>query len=761
MYEAPDVEMKKRVNLGLRAVFAVFVAAIIWRLAVLCIVQNERYQTLANGYHFSSLTVTANRGTIFDRNDKILAQSSTVYKVYIDPWLFRESDLENKRKSEEEKQARSIRNRENPPYRAADINSFKNEVAEFSAQQLEISAESVHEDMARNIRYVVLKSQVEKRIADEIMQYMVDNRIGGIRIEQDSKRYYPKDELAAAVIGIVDGDGSGILGIESYYNEYLTGTDGRVISAKDANGNEMPYRYQRSFEAKSGNSVYLTLDSTLQYYVEKHLTDMVNFYGVTERACGIMMNVKTGEILAMATVPGFDLNEPRRLTNEAMAKQMELHYDHELYYKELYAQWRNKAIQETYTPGSVFKVVTAAAVLEEQLATFSSSFSCNGSLNVAGRDISCHRTSGHGTQGFKDALKNSCNPAFMEMGRRLGADIFFDYFKAFGLHEKTGIDLPGEVSSIYHDESMGPVELATCAFGQANAITPIEMVAAYAAVINGGRLMTPYVVDRVVDKDGNVVRKNTPAIRRQVISERASDMMRDSLEYVVNRNGDSNAYIKGYHIGGKSGTSQKIGQYTDNDMQYVASYGCFAPADNPEIVLLVLADEPRTGNYYGSVVAAPVARKILEEALPYLGYYPAYTQEELAALNITVPNVEGVHLDAAVTALINSGLKAVTVGNGPTVVAQVPRRQSSIPRGSTVILYTEQNLEEELAIVPNVVGMSLADANLTLTENYLNYTGAFTPNTRAVVQTQSHEPGRRVPKGTVIELQFVINEDSD
>jgi stage V sporulation protein D (sporulation-specific penicillin-binding protein) len=491
---------------------------------------------------------------------------------------------------------------------------------------------------------------------------------------------------------------------------------------------------------------------------------MVTQHRVTERAAGIMMNAKTGEILAMATVPGFNPNEPYTITNTEIAEyltKLQGTPKSNAYFTELYAQWKNKAVHETYIPGSVFKVVTASATLEEQLADFNTSFNCPGMTIVSGVTIRCHRTSGHGTQVFKDALKNSCNPAFMEMGRRLGADKFYTYFKAFGMHEKTGIDLPGETSSIhYKAEDMGSVELATCAFGQGNKVTPIELVTAYAAVVNGGNLMTPYVVDRIVDNEGNVVLKNNPTVKRQAISEQTSAMMRESLEYVVNTNA-GNAYIKGYHIGGKSGTSEKIDLVgSDTQMQYVASYGCFAPADNPEIILLVIADEPRGGEHFGSMIAAPCAKKILEEALPYLGFYPQYTQAELAALNVTVPNVVGATIDTAIASLTNSNLKFQTVGKGTTVIKQVPAKFSSMPKDGTVILYTERNFKEEEVVVPNVKSRTLGEANKILTDSGLNYTG-LSMNPTATVQQQSPEPGTRVPKGTIIELTFMTTNHED
>lgn len=765
MSDSPTAKMKRRTNrVVLLGLFAL-AFAIIMQLFDTAITNNVKYQNLANRYHFGSITISANRGTIYDSNNKVLAQSATVFKVFIDPSLFRD-EMERVQGREESKKAKALK--EGIEYEMRSAEQVKAEIVDFLAKKLEIDESKIYDAIEANTQYRVLKTQVEKKIADEITQYMIDNGINSIKIEEDTKRYYPKNELAATVIGFTNADGVGQYGVEAYYDEYLAGVDGKVISAMDANGDEMPYKYSKTFDAQPGNSVYLTIDSTLQYYLEKNLNEMVITHQVEERACGIIMNAKTGAILAMANWPSFNLNEPYEITDQKVVeelKKLEGDAYHEARMTELYSQWKNKAISEIYIPGSVFKVVTSASALEEKVITLDSTFHCTGAhVVVPGTaPIHCWKTSGHGSQDFKEALKNSCNPAFMQIGGLLGANKFFEYFEAFGLTQKTGIDLPGEASSFYQGlDGMGPVELASSSFGQTNKITPIEMLNAYAAAINGGYLLTPYVVDKVVDNDGNVILKNQTVIKRQVVSNQTSEMMRESLEYVVNNNGGSNAYIKGYHIGGKSGTSEKLDMYDKDNMRYISSYVCFAPANDPEIIMLIMADEPMGGEYYGSVVAVPYARKILEEALPYLGYYPEYTEEELATLDVTTPLLVNKAVIDAQATLADLGLEAEIVGNGERVVAQVPIKNSKIPRGARVILYTEENYEEEMVTVPDVIGMNLARANETLSSKGLNYVlaGASTQRETAVVQSQSYPPGTKVSKGTIVELTFVIHDQS-
>ncbi len=790
MADKPTIQMKKRTNRFILIGMMAFAGAIIAQLFKLSIVDNSFYQEKANEYHFGEISISANRGSIYDANGVILAQSATVYKIFMDPDLFR-SELE-KKKENAEAQQKQIANGELPSgtvVKTAD--QVQEEIISFLAEKLEIKEETVRSAMEENTQYKILKTQVEKPVADEIIAFMDENSLNSIQIEEDTKRYYPQDELAASVIGFTNGDGDGQYGIEYQYDDYLSGTDGKVISAKDAYGNEMPYRYAKTYEAQDGNSVYLTIDRTLQYSLEKNLEETVSQFEIEDRACGIIMNAKTGAILAMATAPGFNLNEPSEVPdlqiaqaaqdmelldidkNEVIKKDNAKSYLDQLTEEQLdeayvaarEQQWKNKAITELYIPGSVFKVVTSSAALEEKAISVNDSFDCTGALVVVeGTDpIHCWKTSGHGLQTFTEAITHSCNPAFMEIGRRLGAESFFNYFKAFGLTERTGIDLPAEATSYYQGlNGMGAVELASCSFGQTNKVTPIEMITAYAAVINGGELVTPYVVSKIVDTDGNVVLTNEKTVKRQVISADTSKIMCETLETVAIENG---AYIKGYHVGGKSGTSEKLDEYagTDEDpMRYVASYCCFAPADDPEIIMLIMADEPMSGEYYGSKVAVPCSRKVMEEILPYLGYYPEYTDEEAENLDVSVPFVEDLSLEDTKKAVEEKGLTCQVVGEGDTVCGQMPITGSVVAQGCTVVLYTENNYKPEYVEVPDLSGYGLSDANYILTNMGLNFIagGASTDSSSAVVQSQSEPAGSKVPVGTVIELTFGVNDQS-
>ncbi|MGN1085977.1 MAG: penicillin-binding transpeptidase domain-containing protein [Porcipelethomonas sp.] len=790
MADKPTIQMKMRTNWFLLAAILVFAAAIIVKLFKLSVLDNKFYQDKANADHFGAISISANRGAIYDTNGVILAQSATVYKVFMDPDLFR-SEIAKKDEAVKAQQKQVAKGELPAGTVIRTAEEVQNDVIEYLAEQLEIDVKKIEEAMNKDSQYQVLKTQVEKPAADNIIAFMDENDINSIQIEEDTKRYYPQDELAASVIGFTNADGDGQYGLEYQYDEYLSGIDGKVISAKDANGNEMPYRYSKTYEAQDGNSLYLTIDRTLQYSLEKNLEEIVSQFEIEDRACGIIMNAKTGAILAMATAPGFDLNNPSDVDDLQIAQTAQdmgfLDIDKnevikkdnakawldkltEQQYTDAYVaareqQWKNKAITELYIPGSVFKVVTSSAALEENAIKTSDTFECTGAVTVyeGTQPIHCWKTSGHGTQSFVEAITNSCNPAFIEIGRRLGADKFFDYFKAYGLTEKTGIDLPAESTSIYQGlDGMGPVELASCSFGQTNKVTPIEMITAYAAVINGGNLVTPYVVSKIVDNDGNVVLTNERTVKRQVISEETSKTMCETLEQVAVGNG---AYIKGYHVGGKSGTSEKLDEYagTDEDpMRYVASYCCFAPADDPEIIMLIMADEPMSGEYYGSKIAVPCSRKVMEEILPYLGYYPEYTDEEAKNMDVQVPFVEDKSVEEAKQALDAKGLTYQVVGEGDTVCGQMPISGSTVAQGGTVILYTQKNYTQEEAEVPDLTGYSLSDANYLLTTAGLNMIagGASTDSSSAVVMSQSVAAGSKVAKGTVIELTFGVNDQS-
>lgn len=762
----PTSKMKRRANSIVLIIMVCICIAVIIKLFTVSVLENKKYEALANNYHFGTMKLEAQRGAIYDMTGTPLAWSATVYNVYIDPELFRdemkeidENNAAKISKAEEKKKQ---------PEGVINIDNLKNSIASYLSGKLGIEKSEVIDSFSKEGRYYILKTQVEKDVADEIVNYFDDLSLASFAIQPTTKRYYPQQELASSVIGFTNGDGDGQYGIEYQYDEYLSGVDGRIISAQAANGEEMPYRYSTTYEAENGDSLHLTIDITLQYYLEKALSEMVKEYEVQNRACGIIMNPKTGAIYAMATNPSFDLNNPSSIYDETEAAKLEglngqAYTDAYLVARE--TQWKNKAISEPYIPGSVFKVFTSAAAFEEKLIDLESDrFNCNGAFVVMGETIHCSKLSGHGSQTFTKALTNSCNPAFMEIGMRLGEEKFSYYLNSFGLNEITGIDLPGEVDSICVQENMSKVDLASASFGQANKITPIQMITGYSAAINGGKLVTPYVVEKIVDSNGNIVKKHKTEYKRQVISEETSKTIREQLEAVVANNGGHNAYIEGYRIGGKSGTSEKLDEYVKEDgMQYVASYCCFAPADDPEIVLLMLADQPNKElNYYGSAVVVPYARSVMESILPYMGYYPEYTSDSALAKHTTVPLMQDKSITNAKQTLDDLELTYEVIGEGNRVLAQCPQTGTAIQKGGKILLYTEDNVEPKKVVVPNLTGMTADQANQALTANGLNIVtlGASSQNSAAKVQFQSEPAGSTVDIGTVVSLTMIINDQS-
>lgn len=763
---APTAKMKFRTNVVIQIAMMLFACAIIINLFKVSVVQNKKYEALANNYHFGTMRLEAQRGAIYDATGTPLAWSATVYNVYIDPQLFRD-EMDDVQKNNESKQAAADKNGKTATD-IVDVATLRENIATYLAGKLNLEKADIEKAFDADGRYYILQTQVEKNVADEIENYFDNLNLVSFATEATTKRYYPQEELAASVIGFTNGDGDGQYGLEYQYNDYLAGVDGRIISAQAANGEEMPYRYSTTYEAENGASLYLTLDTTLQYYLEKAISEMSVEFNVQQRACGIIMNPKTGAIYAMATYPSFDLNQPSVIYDTTVAKKLDSLTGQE--YSDAYqeareTQWKNKAISEIHFPGSVFKVVTTAAAMEEKLIDLQNdSFYCNGSFTVMGETIGCSNRNGHGAQSFTKALTNSCNPAFMEIGLRLGTSKFSYYFKGFGLTEKTGIDLPGEANSLYISEDvMSNVDLASSSFGQANKVTPIQTITAYAAAINGGKLVTPYLVEQIVDADGNIVMEHQTEEKRQVVSEATSQTVREQLEAVVENNPTHNAYIEGYRIGGKSGTAEKLDEYDGVEMKYAASYGCFAPADDPEVIMLIIADEPdNIINYYGSAVVTPYAKTVMSEILPYLGFYPEYTDEEYADRNVTVPLVQEKSLDSATATLDDMGLSYEVVGEGSSVVSQCPKTGAVIEKGGTVILYTEENTEPEVVEVPNLIGLSAAEANTALTQLGLNIVtmGASSDNADAKVQFQSEPAGTSVEVGTVINLTMSINDQS-
>ena len=716
-------------------------AVLIVRLFYLQVVQADMWKEKASSQQMYSTSITATRGNIYDRNMKTLARSVTVWTVFISPAEMKEEQREL--------------------------------VASGLSEILDVDYDMVYEKSLKTWRYnETIKKKVDNDTADEVTAFIQENDIKGIYLTEESMRYYPYGNLASTVLGFTGSDGSGAYGLEAYYNKALSGTDGVIASVRNAKGTAMPFSEQQIYDAEDGQSLVLTIDETVQHYLEKHLENAVQEHEVQNRAVGIVMDVKTGEILAMSTKPDFDPNEPSAIydtaTAEALAEQLEEAGGDEekldAYYEALgeaqLAQWRNKAISDPYEPGSVFKLITASAALETGTVTGSTPFYCPGYIEVAGNRIACWKAGGHGNLDFVGAIKGSCNPAFIMTGQALGAELFMEYLDKFGLYDVTGVDLPGEATSIMHSrETMlneNMASLSSASFGQTFKVTALELMTAVNATVNGGYLMQPYVVSQVLDSDGNVISSTEPVVVRQVISEETSALVASYAEQVVSGEGGSGARaaVPGYRIGGKTGTSQKLDQ--EGDETILSFYG-FAPADDPEIAVLVMLDEPQKNNQYGSVIAAPVVGNILADILPYLGFEPSYTEEELSSADMATPYLINYGLQEAQSTLVQAGLEYRVVGSGTTVVGQTPGAAMPIPGGGTVVLYTEEG-EKTTASVPYVIGKTGNEANrLILNAGFnIKIEGESLEHEGCVAVAQSIEAGENAEIGTVITVTFEV-----
>lgn len=738
--KAPTRQMWRRSIVVLVILIGFCFSAVIGKLSILQIVQADEWRERAVAQQMSDSIISPKRGTIYDTNMTVLAQSATVWTVIMSPKDIKDEDTRVK-------------------------------IADELSAMLEVDRDTLYKKTLKtNSQYEVVKSKIEHPLAETLSTWIQDNDLTGVfRIIEDYKRYYPLNSLASEVLGFTGTDNNGLYGLEAYYEETLAGKPGRIVTAKNGWGDELSakLKFEKTVDAEDGNSLVLTIDSTVQYYAEKYLEIAVKENGCTNRGACIIMDVNTGAIVAMATKGDFDPNDPMTVTDpDAAAAIALLSGDErsEALIKAREAQWVNKPISDYYEPGSVFKVFTSAMALEEGVVNEETPFYCNGYINVAGERIGCHKRTGHGSENFAQAVSNSCNPAFAEIGQKLGRTLFWKYYQGFGFTERTGIDMLSEsrvTSALYHnEEQLDIVQLSVSAFGQTFKVTPIQMITAMAAVANGGKLMQPYVVQQVLDADGNVVENTEPVIKRQVISEETSDRLCKILDVSVN-SGSKNAYVAGYRVAGKTGTSDK----TDQNLQtgsndVVASFAGFAPSDNPQYAILVLLDEPQVSVRFGGTISAPVAQKIMAEALPYLGVEPVYTDEEIASMERTTPDVMDKEVSTAQTMLANSELRYKVVGSGSTVIKQVPGKGETIPKNGIVVLYTEEGELSRTTTVPNFSGMTLAQANVAAANANINIqmSGLGLESGEAKASTQSIAEGTSVPLGTVVEVDFLYQD---
>lgn len=719
-------------------------------LVRIMIIKGDQYQSLASEQQLYDSLVTAPRGDIYDCNMNLLATSSTAWTVYITPNAIKSLEKKDGGKEEAEK--------------------VRTTIAEGLSSILEMDYDTIYQKMQQTTYYVIVKKKIEKEKADQIRTFISENKnlelTSYIGLDETTKRYYPNDTLASTVIGFVGNDNQGLAGLESYYDNTLTGIAGRVVAAKNAKGNNMPLTYEKVEEAKQGDSLVLTIDSYVQYVCEKYLDAAIEENAVAERGAAVVMNVNTGAILGMAVSGDFNPNSPFTLSSEDQAKIDAVTDEDEktsLRNELLNRQWRNKAVSDTYEPGSVFKIFTACTALEEGLVNANSAFTCNYTYVVAGQPYHCHRAGGHGTQTLAQAMSNSCNPAFIQIGQLIGIQTFSKYFKAFGLAEKTGIDLPGEASPNYHkEENMGATELASSSFGQTFNITPMQMITLAAASVNGGYLVQPHVVSKIVDSEGSVTKTISNDYKRQVISNSTSESMRTFLEYVV-QNGAKNGIVSGYRVGGKTGTSQKVSKIltTGNSRLYIGSYVGIAPIDDPEIAVFVMLDEPTGANYYGGLISAPVGSKIMTDVLPYLGFEAQYSAEELKNLAVNVPDVRGTEISAAKSEISKAKLVYKVVGSGDTVKRQLPEAGTSVYNGGTVILYTDDS-ESETTTVPNLVGLTATQVNSAAAAAGINVEFSGNTSSASIKSYRQETPeGTTVSKGEVVTVYFRDEGNAD
>jgi len=701
------------------------------RVFYLTIVRGEELSEKAETQQLKDTEITAMRGTIYDSNGNVLAQSASVWNVFIDPLNIKDKQ------------------------RDLIVDEFANLFGYDADEKKEFYDKTTHQN-----HYELVEKKVENNIKEKLSKFVSKNELGGcIGTEQTTKRYYPYGTLASSVIGFTGADDQGLSGIEAYYDEQLTGTNGRIITAKDAKSNNIANDYETSIAATDGDSIVLTINQTIQYYLEKGLRETMNEYQA-KGAYGVVMNCNTGAVLAMSSLPDYDCNEPYKLTyskdKKAIKKLSDKTAKQEAESAAVQNQWRNFTVSDTYVPGSVFKTFVASAALEENVVNLNTTYNCTGSIQVDKYKMKCHYHPGHGMQTLTQGLENSCNPFFITIGQKLGVHNYFKYFDAFGFTQKTNIDLPGEASPQYYKEDQyGIVELSSASFGQTNSLTPIQVCTGLCAIANGGKLLQPYLVSSIADANGKTVKKTQTKEIRQVISADTSEKVRKMMKSVVDNGTGKNGYVAGYSVGGKTGTSTKLGESKNGEGdKYIVSFGAIAPSDDPEIAMLIIVDEPNQ-DLGGGALCAPIAAQVTQEAMNVLGIEPKYNDSEMKDLSKQTPNVVGKSLDEAKKTLEENNLNFVVVGDDSTVTRQCPSGADTIPNGGTVYLYTDDS-EKQTVNVPNFSGLTVNEAKDLASSSNLNIqiAGNSMSSGTVVAYRQSEETQAKVEKGTVVTVTF-------
>ncbi len=728
-------------------VFVVAAAGLGMRLFTLQVEEADQWRAEALDQQLASIPIPPARGIIYDSNMRVMAQSATVWTVTAAPNEMAQSKMES------------------DPATVA---------AKELAALLQLDEATLYEAFRdTESKYCQVKAKIEKPLADQVRELCDRLNLRGIYMKQDTKRYYPYEELAATVLGFTNADSTGIEGLESYYDERLAGLPGRTLAVRNAFGGQIATGAEEdTYPAQNGNNIVLTIDLDIQQVAEKYLSEAVQYHEAKERGMVVVMDVKTGAILAMATSPAYNPNDPYAIFSEEKKAEVEALPEGEERVAAQGAartlQWRNKALADTYEPGSVLKVVTVAAAMDSGTYTPDSTFQCGSVITVQDREFHCAQNKAHGTETLGDVLINSCNVACVQISAGMGAHVWYDYLNAFGLTEPTGVDLPGEpseraISSImYKEDQLGPVELASSSFGQSNKFTALQMITAVSAAVNGGNLVQPHIVSQILDDDGNVVENIEPPVKRQVISPETSSFIAGTLEDLVSSTNGQNAYVAGYHVGGKSGTSQKLEVLSAEGREaYISSFLGFAPANDPEVAVLVVLDEssdphaPVERTWFGSRLAGPAVGNIINETMQIRGVEPDYGEGESANRStLPTPALVGMEISSANVQLNQQGITGVVVGSGSTVTAQMPEAHSQVPEGGQVLLYTDPALPMELVKMPDMTGKSAKSAIDTLKNMGLNVltTGAPDNGANVQVQSQSVPPETDLPKGSVVTL---------
>lgn len=724
--------MHKRM-IALFCVVALLFGIDAFRVLYISVIKGDEYSAKAESQQLSDTEIEAMRGTIYDCDGNVLAQSATVWDIFIDPANITNNEL---RKT---------------------VVDGLSQILKFDDKEKEELAEKTKRDS----RYVVVAEKVENDIKEQVADFVSDNAgmVAIIGSTQTTRRYYPYGNFASSVIGFTGSDNQGLSGIEAYYDEELTGKNGRITTVKDAQSNKLPMDYETSIDAIDGNSLKLTINQNIQYYLEKNLKETLDEYQA-KGTYGVVMDCNTGAILAMSSMPDFDCNEPYKITYSKTKKDIKKIKDKKE--KEtaqslaIQNQWRNFTISDTYEPGSVFKTFVASAALEENVATLDTTYNCTGGIQVSDYFMKCHYHPGHGVQTFTQGLENSCNPFFITIGQRLGVHNYFKYFDAYGFTKKTGIDLPGEAApQFYPEEKYGIVELSSASFGQTNSLTPIQVCTGLCAIANGGTLLKPYVVDEIDDADGNVVSKTEPQAVRQVISEETSKKLCMMMKSVVDNGTGKNGYVAGYNVGGKTGTSTKLAESGNGKTKYIVSFGAIAPADDPRVAMLIVCDEPKE-DLGGGAICAPIAAQVIEQAMSEMNIEPKYDEKEQKTQAVRAPKLIGKDIDSAKSVINSSNLTYKVIGNGKSVVSQSPVANTSVPAGGVIVLYTKKDAKKESVKVPDFTGMSVSEANREASDYGLNIeiSGNNLSSSSIVAYKQSIEKGTKVSVGSVIKVSF-------